>query len=286
MADSYDEELERLEEDLGLNVSGLTDAVAAELDEDDDDEGVEGIVEGDEDTVAAILSSKLPLGKNDPQVRKVARMVVGQANAARRLLAGVAATRMAALNTRPNSAVTLYATSEGQLCAPNNDYPLRPRSKGSLSSSDFRFKETMMFFRFSTERIDASEGFYFAADTVGWRDDKAKSFDFDLNVGVFGPERELKETPLSSLHGRSPRDNTDFTATVRLDKPAVVGNERTCHGATIEFFDSECSKSYGRKWGDAVGSLDFDGLTRALMDRVQKRVKRLRPRKARRITRG
>ena len=273
MEDEYD--LDALEDRLGVNVGELEDRIVEVLDADDDDvDGIGALIDGDEDEVASYIASKVPLGKNDPQVRQVARVMVGRVNAADRLLSGVAAAQVASMNMRPNSAVTLYARNEGILCEPLTSYSLRQRQTGVLSSQDFTFKETMTFHRLIGYAADAAAGFYIVGDSFGWEDDKAKPFDDDISVGIFTTDRPFKETPLASLHGRTPRDKTKLTATIRLDRPAAAANANDVafRGLTLEYFDSECSKNWGRKWSNAVGALDFNGLSNALGQRVRRKI--------------
>jgi len=272
------DELRDIEEQIGVDLDTAVEGILDEVDDDDDDDdGVGAMLDGDEDGIAALIKRKIPLLKKadaEAEIRDVARVLAARVSAVERLLSTAATVKKVADGIRPNSAETLYAAGEGVPVVPGATYHLRPRLGGALLGDNFVFKKTMTFCRAICEPIDCGEGFYIVGGSLGWQDDKARPIDHDCNISIFRPERDVKETPLASLHGRSPQEKTDFTAAIRLDKPAGAGNERIFHGLTVEIFDTECTKRVLTSWGTTAGEMSFPTMTRSLQERVARMLRR------------
>lgn len=232
------------------------------------DEQLEGLVLDEED-VGALITRKIPGVLHDDQLRRVAGAITKNTQGLERVYAGAAAAALVERNLRPNSAVTLYATSVGVPCAAGVLYNLLPRTSGVLETTPFKFTDTMSFWRLMADPIDCANRFALVGGSVGFVDDAARTMPKDTMLSAFRPEVETKDTPLGSLQKRSPTSTVDFTARIYLD--AAAGE--IFYGLQLLYADSACINGQ-KRWLDNLADMDFLGLAKSLMATARARFTR------------
>ncbi|AUX43817.1 uncharacterized protein SOCE26_052720 [Sorangium cellulosum] len=252
-------EFEDILHSLGIDTATVA-GVLADYDEDD----LEGF---DEDDVGRVIQKVAPGLLSADQIAKISGVVTAKTDGFATLVSAAAAARMAEQNLRPNAAVTLYATNAGDTCNVGQIYDLRPRKNGQLENANFQFTTDMSFLGLRADQKDINAGFSLVAGSVGFADENANSFRWDIGLQAFKTEISILETPLASLYKRTPKSSVDFRAKVYCDADVA----QPFYGLQLIFTDVSCNASRN-KWLDNLEELDFAGLTRAIKNTAARKV--------------
>jgi hypothetical protein len=227
----FDRYLQSTFGDDASNVMGLLEQPFV-----DDVELAQAVLNGD---VGAVIKRRVPgLAPNDCQAFTALLSKVGsQMN---QFALGLAASLIGPGGAKPNSAVTLYATSAGTPCnvySVTPRYDLKPRSAGVLEPDAAQFDSETTLIRFISPEDTIHRDFHLIG-AGGLDTDRISPFRKDTNFSAFLQDLPLGESPFTTLRFSRPKERTKMLFGIYLD--GVAPRVEHFPGITITYQEMGC----------------------------------------------